>query len=150
MNLVKCLSGIAITFFLTTSVAADFAFTPEQAGDVVQAYENSSPDPLADDNINFLSGRQSAIDCQNNAGDDETCGAGLCAHVTATYDLIRTSPFVNCADASAVTMQDSEDSASKTEQVRINIDSCKGPLGDAQNIFKPLANFCRCGGATTC
>ena len=133
MNLLKCLSGIAITFVLTTSVAADFAFTPEQASGIVRAYDNNSPVPLSDDMA--ASGRQSAIDCRDGTGDSVTCGAGLCTHVQATYDLLR--DIANCADASDV--------IEKGKQK-----SCKGPLGNAQNIFKPLANFCRCDGATTC
>ena len=133
MNLVKCLSGIAITFFLTTSVAADFAFTPDQAGDVVLAYENNTPDPLTEDMAS--SGKASAAACENGTGDSETCGIGLCTHVQATYDLLR--DIANCADASDV--------IEKGKQK-----SCNGPLGNAQNIFKPLANFCRCDGATTC
>ena len=132
MNLLKCLSGIAITFVLTTSVAADFAFTPEQAGGIVRAYDNNSPDPLTDDQA--ASGRQSAIDCWDGRGDSETCGAGLCTHVQATYSLLK--GIADCADP---------DLADVEKQTK-----CKGKLGAATNIFKPLEAFCRCDGATTC
>ena len=132
MNLLKCLSGIAITFVLTTSVAADFAFTPEQASGIVRAYDNNSPVPLSDDMA--ASGRQSAIDCRDGTGDSETCGAGLCTHVQATYSSLKF--IADCADPNLADVEMQT--------------YCKGELGAATNIFKPLEALCRCDGATTC
>jgi hypothetical protein len=86
---------------LTTSVAADFPFTPEQAGDVVLAYDNNSPDPLTDDMA--ADGMLSATACQNGTGDSETCGAGLCTHVQATYRQLK--GIADCAD---VNLEDKE------------------------------------------
>jgi hypothetical protein len=133
MNLLKCLSGIAIMFFLTTSVAADFAFTPKQAGDIVKAYDNNRPYPITDE-MASSGGRQSAIDCRDNTGNSETCGAGLCSHVQATY--IQLKKIAHCADPNLADV--------KLQTL------CKGNLGIAQNIFKPLDAYCRCDGATTC
>jgi hypothetical protein len=138
MSLLKCLAGIAITFVLTTSVAAEFAFTPEQAGDIVRAYDDNTPDPITDDAA--ASGRGSAEACQNGTGDSETCGAGLCTHVQATYLFLK-----NIADCTS-TFEDEESKDIK----KAKIDACKGQLGQATNIFKPLEAVCRCDGATTC